>query len=54
VMGWCRSGGTDLVVWLEVRGEVMGFRPKSQNCKEHYLNLAYSRARNRDVLGDPQ
>jgi hypothetical protein len=24
------------------------------NCKEHYLNLAYSRARNRDVLGDPQ
>jgi hypothetical protein len=23
-------------------------------CKEHYLNLAYSRARNRDVLGDPQ
>jgi hypothetical protein len=31
VMGWCRSGGTDLVVWLEVRGKVMGFRPKSQN-----------------------
>jgi hypothetical protein len=23
-------------------------------CKEHYLNLAYSRERHRDVLGDPQ
>jgi hypothetical protein len=28
VMGWCRSGGTDLVVWLEVRGEVMGVQAK--------------------------
>ena len=28
--------------------------PHVTYCKEHYLNLAYSRERHRDVLGDPQ
>jgi hypothetical protein len=28
--------------------------PDIEQCKGHYLNLAYSRERNQDVLGDPQ